>query len=165
MSKKLLSEQVVNRWAKLSGVKLNEMYGSPVGERDDGMGMGEEMPPEGDTGIEMADEAPMDDMGGAGEESITVEDDKLEAMLAGIIEPAVEKAVQAALEKMGLGDAGDGDEGGDEAAGPDTEDMEDPMDDEEGSEDEEALDEELEIVSDDEIINETLKRVVKRLVG
>lgn len=164
MAKKLLSEQVVNRWAKLSGVKLNENYGTMAGERDDGMDMGGDMPPEGDTGIEMADEAPMD-MGGEGEESITVEDDKLEAMLAGIIEPAVEKAVQAALEKMGLGDAGEGDEGGDEAAGPDTEEMEDPMDDEEGSEDEEALDEELEIVSDDEIINETLKRVVKRLVG
>jgi hypothetical protein len=164
MAKKLLSEQVVNRWAKLSGVKLNEMYGGMTGERDDEMDMGaDEMPPEGDTGIEMADEAPMD-MGEEGEESITVEDDKLEAMLAGIIEPAVEKAVQAALQKMGLGDEGEVEGGGDEFDSPDT-DMEDLDGDEEGTEDEEALEEELEIVSDDEVINETLKRVIKRLVG
>ena len=46
MAKKLLSEQVVNRWAKLSGVKLNEMYGGMTGERDDEMDMGaDEMPP------------------------------------------------------------------------------------------------------------------------
>lgn len=166
MAKKLLNEQTVNRWAKLSGVKLNENWS---GARDDGMGAGDEMAPEGDTGIEMADEAPMDDMemdmGAEGEESITVEDDKLESMLAGIIEPAVEKAVQAALEKMGLGGEGEGDEGGDEPAEPDT-DMEDfEGEEEEGEEDEETLDEELEVVSDDEIINETLKRVIKRLVG
>lgn len=161
MAKKLLSEQVVNRWAKLSGVKLNENYGA-VGERDDEMGT--DMAPEGDTGIEMADEAPPmeEPMGGEGEESITVEDDKLEAMLASI----VEKAVQDALEKMGLGGEGEGVEGGDEDAGPDT-DMEDlEGDEDEGAEEEEeALDEELEVVSDDEIINETLKRVIKRLVG
>ena len=158
MAKKLLSEQVVNRWAKLSGVKLNENYGGMTGERDDGMDMGaDDMPPEGDTGIEMADEAPMD-MGG--EESITVEDDKLEAMLASI----VEKAVQDALEKMGLGGEGEDVEGGDEPVGPDTEEEDLEGDEDEGAE-EEALDEELEVVSDDEIINETLKRVIKRLVG
>ena len=39
------------------------------------------------------------------------------------------------------------------------------MDDEEGQEEEETLEESLTIVSDEEIINETLKRVVKRLVG
>lgn len=158
MAKKLLSEQVVNRWAKLSGVKLNENYGTAMsGERDDAMDMGGDMPPEGDTGIEMADEAPTD-MGG--EESITVEDDKLEAMLASI----VEKAVQDALEKMGLGGEGEDVEGGDEPVGPDTEEEDLEGDEDEGAE-EEALDEELEVVSDDEIINETLKRVIKRLVG
>lgn len=161
MAKKLLSEQVVNRWAKLSGVKLNENYGAPMsGEREDEMGAGEEMAPVEDTGIEMADEAPMDDMGGAGEESITVEDDKLEAMLASI----VEKAVQDALQKMGLGDDGEVEGGGDEFDSPDT-DMEDLEGDEDEGGEEEALDEELEVVSDDEIINETLKRVIKRLVG
>jgi hypothetical protein len=158
MAKKLLSEQVVNRWAKLSGVKLNENYGAPMsGEREDEMGAGEQMTPVEDTGIEMADEIPpMEEPEGDGM-SITKEDDELMAML--------EKAVENVLVRMGLGDEGESDEGGDEVAGPDT-DMEDvESDEEEGGEDEETLDEELEVVSDDEIINETLKRVIRRLVG
>jgi hypothetical protein len=155
MAKKLLSEQVVNRWAKLSGVKLNEMYGSMAGERDDEMGAAEMPAPEGDTGIEMADEAPMEEPMGDGA-SITKEDDELMAML--------EKAVENVLVRMGLGDEGEVEGGGDEFDSPDTG-IEDLEGDEGEGEEEEALDEELEVVSDDEIINETLKRVIKRLVG
>ena len=163
MSKKLLSESQVNRWAKLSGVKLNENYGgSPMGARDDEMGGDESASAMDGAGDEMP-EIEMD--AGGGEEDITVEDDKLEALLSSIVEPAVERAVQAALEKMGLGGEGEVEGGGDELDSPDT-DMEDLGGEEEGDEDEEeTLDETLEIVSDDEIINETLKRVIKRLVG
>jgi hypothetical protein len=162
MSKKLLSESQVNRWAKLSGVKLNENYGGMTGQRDDEMG-GDEGAPEVDGG--MGDEMPEIEMdaGAEGQTQKTIEDDDLMAML--------EKAVENVLVKMGLGDAGEVDGGGDEIDSPDT-DMDDmtggeEADEEEAEEEEEeeTLDETLEIVSDDEVINETLKRVIKRLVG
>jgi hypothetical protein len=105
MSKKLLSESQVNRWAKLSGVKkLNENYGMS-GEREDEMpademgaeDMGGEMPAEDDMGMEM-------DMGDAGAEpEMTVEDDQLMSM--------IEKAVENVLLKMGLGEEGEAEEG------------------------------------------------------
>jgi hypothetical protein len=100
------------------------------------------------------------DMGDAGAEpEMTVEDDQLMSM--------IEKAVENVLLKMGLGeegeaeegDEGEGEEGGDELAGPDAggeADMEG-----EGEEDEEVV---AEMLTDEEIINETLKRVIKRLV-
>jgi len=155
MSKKLLSESQVNRWAKLSGVKLNENYGGMSGERDDEMG--------GDEGATAMD-APADEMPEMPEvemdsgTSKTLEDDELMSM--------IETAVENVLIKMGLGDEGEVEGGGDELDSPDT-DMEDLGGEEEGGEDEEeeTLDETLEIVSDDEVINETLKRVIKRLVG
>jgi hypothetical protein len=153
MSKKLLSESQVNRWAKLSGVKLNENYGA-MGARDDEMG--------GDEGASAMD-APADEMPEMPEvemdsgTSKTLEDDELMSM--------IETAVENVLIKMGLGDEGEVEGGGDELDSPDT-DMEDLGGEEEGDEDEEeTLDETLEIVSDDQVINETLKRVIKRLVG
>lgn len=155
MSKKLLSESQVTRWAKLSGVKLNENYGMP-GQREDEMGSEEGTPEADDMGGEMP-EIEMD-AGPKDQVEKTIEDDDLMAML--------EKAVENVLVKMGLGDAGEVDGGGDEVDSPDT-DMDDMMDDEEGQEEEEeeTLEESLTIVSDAEIINETLKRVIKRLVG
>ncbi len=162
MSKKLLSESQVTRWAKLSGVKLNENYGGMAGQREDEMG-GEAAAPEAE---EMGGEMPEIEMDAGAEDQVekTIEDDDLMAML--------EKAVENVLVKMGLGDAGEVDGGGDEIDSPDT-DMEDMMGGEEAEEEEaeeeeeeeETLDETLEIVSDEEIINETLKRVIKRLVG
>lgn len=163
MSKRLLSESQVNRWAKLSGVKLNENYGMGAGARDE-----EDAAPEMDMGGEdmgadmPADEGGEMDMGAEGGESeMTVEDDQLMAM--------IEKAVENVLVKMGLGeegeaeegDEGEGEEGGDEPAEPDAGGEADMEGGEEGEE-EETL---AEMVSDDEIINETLKRVIKRLVG
>jgi hypothetical protein len=162
MSKKLLSESQVTRWAKLSGVKLNENYGGMgmAGQREDEMGS-EEGAPDSDMGGEM----PEIEMDAGAEDQVekTIEDDDLMAML--------EKAVENVLVKMGLGDAGEVDGGGDEIDSPDT-DMDDMMGGEEAEqeeaeeeEEEETLDETLEIVSDEEVINETLKRVIKRLVG
>ena len=156
MSKRLLSESQVNRWAKLSGVKLNENYGM-AGEREEDaapeMDMGGE-----DMGADMGAEG--GDMGG-GESEMTVEDDQLMSM--------IEKAVENVLVKMGLGeegsaeegDEGEGEEGGDEPAEPDAGGEAEMEGGEEGGEDETLA----EMVSDDEIINETLKRVIKRLVG
>jgi hypothetical protein len=101
------------------------------------------------------------DMGAEGGESeMTVEDDQLMAM--------IEKAVENVLVKMGLGeeggaeegDEGGGEEGGDELAEPDAGGEAEMEAGEEGED--ETL---AEMVSDDEIINETLKRVIKRLVG
>lgn len=163
MSKRLLSESQVNRWAKLSGVKLNEGYGTMSGEREEDaapeMDMGGE-----DMGADMGAEG--GDMGadmGGGESEMTVEDDQLMAM--------IEKAVENVLVKMGLGDEGGGEGGGDELAEPDTEHEAGESEEEEAGEQEEGdteMGEEetlAEMVSDDEIINETLKRVIKRLVG
>ena len=162
MSKRLLSESQVNRWAKLSGVKLNENYGMS-GEREEDaapeMDMGGE-----DMGADMPAEEGGEDMGadmGGGESEMTVEDDQLMSM--------IEKAVENVLVKMGLGeegsaeegDEGEGEEGGDEPAEPDAGGEAEMEGGEEGGEDETLA----EMVSDDEIINETLKRVIKRLVG
>lgn len=155
MSKRLLSESQVNRWAKLSGVKLNENYGMS-GEREE-----EDAAPEMDMGADMPAEEGGEDMGadmGGGESEMTVEDDQLMSM--------IEQAVENVLVKMGLGEAeegdeGEGEEGGDEPAEPDAGGEADMEGGEEGEE-EETL---AEMVSDDEIINETLKRVIKRLVG
>lgn len=161
MSKRLLSESQVNRWAKLSGVKLNENYGmSPMGAREDEMPAGEEMDMGGDMPADEGEDMEMDMGADAGEE-MTVEDDQLMSM--------IEKAVENVLVKMGLGeegeavegDEGEGDEGGDEPAEPDAGGEAELEVGEEG-EDEEAL---AEMVTDEEIVNETLKRVIKRLVG
>ena len=161
MSKRLLSESQINRWAKLSGVKLNENYGMS-GEREEDApvdDMGGDMPAE--EGGDLGGEDMGADMGAEGGESeMTVEDDQLMAM--------IEKAVENVLVKMGLGeeggaeegDEGGGEEGGDELAEPDAGGEAEMEAGEEGED--ETL---AEMVSDDEIINETLKRVIKRLVG
>ena len=162
---------------------LKENYGmNPMGAREDedmgmedGMGMGEEE----EGGMDIGD-------GSMGEESSVVGDEEMDMdMEAGGDEGEVEfdsvedlktvikDAVKSALEELGLADdmGGEepemdmeepaeeedsmegGDEGGDEPAEP--------------AEDEEQLAEgleNLEILTDNEIINEVLKRVIRRLV-
>jgi hypothetical protein len=160
MSKRLLSEKQVNRWAKLSGVRLNENY-SMSGEREEDVAPEMDMGGE-DMGADMGAEG--GDMGadmGGDESEKVIEDDALMSM--------IEKAVENVLVKMGLGeegsaeegDEGEGEEGGDEPAEPDAGGEAEMEGGEEGAEDETLA----EMVSDDEIINETLKRVIKRLVG
>lgn len=171
-----------------SGKKsLNENY-AMMGAREDEMGeedMGADLGGDDEMGDEIGDgsmgEEPsvMDDMemdmeagGDEGElEFDTVED--LQKVLADALvseegKNAIKSAVMAALEEMGLADDEEmggeeepaeeedsmegGDEGGDEPAEP--------------AEDEETLAEglDLEILTDDEVINEVLKRVIRRLV-
>lgn len=171
MSKKLLSESQVNRWSKLANIKsdkkaLNEMGGygyaredemtpAPEGDMGAGMDMGGEQPP-----MEM-------DLGAAdagAEEEMSLDDDKLMSM--------IKDAVKAALVDAGLTDEMEGGEGeememeeeGEEAEGEEAEEGGDELSAEPGEEEEdmEAL-QEVEVVTNDEVINETLKRVLKRL--
>lgn len=185
MSKKLLSESQVNRWSKLANIKtgkkaLNEMgmsHGMAY-QREE-----EEMAPEDDMGGEdMGDmgadaemdmgEEPMDmDLGAAeagAEEEMSLDDDKLMSM--------IKDAVKAALVDAGLTDEMEGGEGeememeeegeeeGEEAEGEEAEEGGDELSAEPGEEEEdmEAL-QEVEVVTNDEVINETLKRVLARL--
>jgi hypothetical protein len=162
---------------------LKENYGmSPMGAREDedmgmedDMGMGEE-----DGGMDIGD-------GSMGEEPSVVGDEEMDMdMEAGGDEGEVEfdsvddlktvikDAVKTALEELGLAD----EMGGDEEPEMD---MEEPAEEEdsmeggveggdepaEPAEDEEQLAEgleNLEILTDNEIINEVLKRVIRRLV-
>ena len=161
---------------------LNENYGmDPMGAREDeDMGMEDmDMGGEEEGGREIGD-------GAMGEEPSVVGDEELDMdMEAGGDEGEVEfdsvddlktvikDAVKSALEELGLAD----DMGGEE---PEM-DMEEPTDEEdsleggdeggdepaEPAEDEEQLAEglgDLEILTDNEIINEVLKRVIRRLV-
>jgi hypothetical protein len=107
---------------------------------------------------------PEEDMGDMGADQGEVEFDSVEDL-----KTVIKDAVMDALSELGLADEmggeeeeqtpdlpemedesgdgseGEGDEGGDEPAGP-------------------ALQEEIEILTDDEVINEVLKRVIRRLV-
>ena len=163
---------------------LNENYGmNPVGAREDeDMGMEDmDMGGEEEGGMEIGD-------GAMGEEPSVVGDEELDMdMEAGGDEGEVEfdsvedlktvikDAVKSALEELGLAD-----EMGGEEEEPEM-DMEEPAEEEdsmeggdeggdepaEPAEDEEQLAEgleNLEILTDNEIINEVLKRVIRRLV-
>jgi hypothetical protein len=161
---------------------LKENYGmNPMGAREDeDMGM-EDMGGEEEGGMEIGD-------GAMGEEPSVVGDEELDMdMEAGGDEGEVEfdsvddlktvikDAVKSALEELGLAD-----EMGGEEEEPEM-DMEEPAEEEdsmeggdeggdepaEPAEDEEQLAEglgDLEILTDNEIINEVLKRVIRRLV-
>lgn len=166
--------------SKTSKSVLKENYDMMGAREDEEMGdMGEEMPEE-DGGMDIGD-------GAMGEEPSVVGDEELDMDMGGEDEGEVEfdsvedlktvikDAVKTALEELGLADemGGEeeepemdleepaeeedsmegGDEGGDEPAEP--------------AEDEEQLAEgleNLEILTDNEIINEVLKRVIRRLV-
>jgi hypothetical protein len=185
MSKKLLSESQVNRWSKLANIKtggkrvLNEMGHGMAYGREDEEGMAPEEDMGGDMGdmgadaeMDMGGEEPMDMDLGAGEagpeEEMSLDDDKLMSM--------IKDAVKAALVDAGLSDEGgdeemdmgdmemdtegeEADGGGDGLSAEPGEEGEEEVEEEE----EEAPLEEVQVVTNDEIINETLKRVIKRL--
>ena len=188
MSKKpLLSESQVAKWMKLANIDQNatENFLSEnkkngkklvkesmtayaredepqMGEEDMDMGMGEMG--DGSMGEEPSVMEPEEDMGDMGADQGEVEFDSVEDL-----KTVIKDAVMDALSELGLADEmggeeeeqtpdlpemedesgdgseGEGDEGGDEPAGP-------------------ALQEEIEILTDDEVINEVLKRVIRRLV-
>lgn len=160
---------------------LKENYGmSPMGAREDedmgmedGMDMGEE-----EGGMDIGDGSMGEDPSVVGDEEMDMgmEDDgegEVEFDSVEDLKTVIKDAVKSALEELGLADdmGGEepemdmeepaeeedsmegGDEGGDEPAEP--------------AEDEEQLAEgleNLEILTDNEIINEVLKRVIRRLV-
>lgn len=165
---------------------LNENYGmNPMGAREDeDMGMEDmDMGGEEEGGMDIGD-------GAMGEEPSVVGDEELDMdMEAGGDEGEVEfdsvddlktvikDAVKSALEELGLAD----EMGGEEELEEPEMDMEEPAEEEdsmeggdeggdepaEPAEDEEQLAEglgDLEILTDNEIINEVLKRVIRRLV-
>lgn len=160
---------------------LKENYGmNPMGARED-----EEMGMEDDMDMGGEEEGGMD-MGDMGEESSVVGDEELDMEAGGDegevefdsvddLKTVIKDAVKSALEELGLAD-----EMGGEEEEPEM-DMEEPAEEEdsmeggdeggdepaEPAEDEEQLAEglgDLEILTDNEIINEVLKRVIRRLV-
>ena len=184
MSKKpLLSESQVAKWMKLANIDKNatenflaenkksnkrtlkENAMSYAREDETEMGMGEEDMGDmgmGDGSMDMEEPSVMEpeeemDMGADDGE---VEFDSVEDLKS-----VIKDAVMDALQDLGLADElggeeeteeepemeeeeeseGEGVEGGDELAGP-------------------ALQEDIEILTDDEVINEVLKRVIRRLV-
>ena len=165
--------------SKTSKSVLKENYMTGAREDEDMGDMGEEMPEE-DGGMDIGD-------GAMGEEPSVVGDEELDMDMGGEDEGEVEfdsvedlktvikDAVKSALEELGLAD-----EMGGEEEEPEM-DMEEPAEEEdsmeggdeggdepaEPAEDEEQLAEgleDLEILTDNEIINEVLKRVIRRLV-
>jgi len=165
--------------SKTSKSVLKENYAMGAREDEDMGDMGEEMPEE-DGGMDIGD-------GAMGEEPSVVGDEELDMDMGGEDEGEVEfdsvedlktvikDAVKSALEELGLAD-----EMGGEEEEPEM-DMEEPAEEEdsmeggdeggdepaEPAEDEEQLAEgleDLEILTDNEIINEVLKRVIRRLV-
>lgn len=186
MSKKLLSESQVNRWSKLANIKtgkraLNEMYGhNPMAgaREDEEMDMGgEDMGDMGadaemDMGGDMGEE-PMDmDLGAADagpEEEMSLDDDKLMSMIkdavkAALVDAGLSDEMEGGEEEMEMEEEGEeeeeGTEGEEAGEGGDELSAEPGL---EGEEEEEAPLEEVEVVTNDEIINETLKRVLARL--
>ena len=177
MSKKLLSENQITRWHKLANIKsdkkvLNEMGMGAAYAREDEEAMGGEM---GGMGQEPAPEMDMGDMEGAemdldagaeAEGEMSVDDDKLMSM--------IQDAVRKVLEDAGLMDEAGGEEMEmemeDEAAEEETEGEEAEEGGDEPSaepgemegEEEETL-AEVEVISNEEVINETLRRVLARL--
>lgn len=189
MSKKpLLSESQVAKWMKLANidknatqnflsenkksnkklVKENMAYAredeeAPMGEEDMDMGMGEM----GDGSMDTEEPSvmePEEDMEEMGSEEGEVEFDSVDDL-----KTVIKDAVMDALSELGLADemgGGEeeaekeldlgmegGDEGGDDSAEP-----------AEGDEDEVPLAEGVEVLTDNEVINEVLKRVIRRLV-
>lgn len=183
MSKKpLLSENQVAKWMKLANIDQNatqnflsenkknnkKLVNEGMGmsyAREDEMGGGEELDlgdademGDGSMGEEPSVMEPEEEMGEMGADEGEVEFDSVEDL-----KTVIKDAVMDALSELGLADEmggeeempempeeeegseGEGDEGGDEPAGP-------------------ALQEEIEVLTDDEVINEVLKRVIRRLV-
>lgn len=174
MSKKLLSESQVNRWSKLANIKsdkkaLNEMGGYGYARED-------EMAPQDDMGAGMdmgGEQPPMEmDLGGAeagAEGEMSLDDDKLMSMIkdavkAALVDAGLSDEMEGGEEEMEMDMEDEGEEEGEEAEGEEAEEGGDELSAEPGEEEEEetAL-QEVEIVTNDEIINETLRRVLRRL--
>jgi hypothetical protein len=187
MSKKpLLSESQVAKWMKLANIDQNATQNflsenkknskKLVKEnmsyaREDEMGGGEELDlgdagemGDGSMGADLSVEEPMEDVG----EDMGADEGEVEFDSVEDLKTVIKDAVMDALSELGLADEmggeeeeetelpdledegdeeseGEGDEGGDEPAGP-------------------ALQEDIEVLTDDEVINEVLKRVIRRLV-
>jgi len=186
MSRKLLSESQVTRWHKLANIKsdrkvLNEMgMGQAYAREDeDPMAAGDEAGDMAD--MDMGAEADMggEDMGdldlGMGAEEaaaedmeMSVDDDKLMNMIQDAVRKVLEDAglvedeAGGELEDMEM-ETEEEDTEGEEAEGGGDALSAEPG--EEGEEEEEEAPpiQEVEVVTNDEIINETLRRVIKRL--
>jgi hypothetical protein len=184
MSRKLLSESQVTRWHKLANIKsdrkvLNEMgMGQAYAREDeDPMAAGDEAGDMGDMGMDAEADMGGEDMGdldlGMGAEEaaaedmeMSVDDDKLMNM--------IQDAVRKVLEDAGLMDEAGGeledmemeteeeDTEGEEAEGGGDALSAEPGEGEEEEEEAPPI-QEVEVVTNDEIINETLKRVIRRL--
>ena len=164
MAKKLLSEAVVRRFAKLANLNINENVYAEEEEAPDA-----EMPPEEeapDLDAEMPEEEPMDDM--AGGEDLELTDEEAQAIID------LGKKLEAAMpEGGGEEDLGD-DLGGEELAGDDLggdlggEEEEAPVLQEKADELEEDITEALSginyIPGKQEIVEEVARRVAKRLL-
>jgi len=192
--KPLLSESQVAKWMKLANIDQNAAQNfltenkkngkklvkemmtyareddPEMGEEDMDMDMGMGEMGDGSMGEEPAVMEPEEEMGDMGTAEGEVEFDSVEdlqqVLVSGLASEsgreALKNAIMDALSELGLADEmggeedmadmpeeeeseGEGDEGGDEPAGP-------------------ALQEEIEVLTDDEVINEVLKRVIRRLV-
>lgn len=162
-SKNVLKENYMQGAREDEDMGMEDMGGEEEGGMDIGDGaMGEEPSVVGDEELDM-------DMGAEGDEG-EVEFDSVDDL-----KTVIKDAVKSALEELGLAD-----EMGGEEEEPEM-DMEEPAEEEdsmeggdeggdepaEPAEDEEQLAEglgDLEILTDNEIINEVLKRVIRRLV-
>jgi hypothetical protein len=165
--------------SKTSKSVLKENYAMGAREDEDMGDMGEEMPEE-DGGMDIGD-------GAMGEEPSVVGDEELDMDMGGEDEGEVEfdsvedlktvikDAVKTALEELGLADEMGGEEEEPEMDMEEPAEEEDSMEggDEGGDEPAEPAEDEgqlaeglenLEILTDNEIINEVLKRVIRRLV-
>ena len=144
-----------------------------MGEEDMDMGMGEMG--DGSMGEEPAVMEPEEEMGDMGTAEGEVEFDSVEdlqqVLVSGLASEsgreALKNAVMDALSELGLADEMGGEEESEEPEMPEMEDEEES----EGEGDEggdapagPALQEEIEVLTDDEVINEVLKRVIRRLV-
>jgi hypothetical protein len=159
---------------------LKENYGSMGAREDDGMGMEDGMGEEEEGGMEIGDGSMDEDPSVVDDEGMDMDmeaggdEGEVEFDSVDDLKTVIKDAVKSALEELGLAD----DMGGDEEPEMD---MEEPAEEEdsleggdeggdepaEPAEDEEQLAEgleNLEILTDNEIINEVLKRVIRRLV-
>jgi hypothetical protein len=157
---------------------LKENYGSMMGAReDDGMGMEDGMGEEEEGGMDIGDGSMDEDPSVVGDEEMDMDmeaggdEGEVEFDSVDDLKTVIKDAVKSALEELGLADdmGGEepemdmeepaeeedslegGDEGGDEPAEP-------------AEDDEQPLAEGIEVLTDNEVINEVLKRVIRRLV-
>jgi len=180
--KSLLSERTKARWATLAAINeggygMGDAYDAEEREEDLDMDMGDEpdmdmdMDDEPEMDMDLGDEPEMD-MGDEGDdEEVVLSDEEVEAAL-----PLLQKLVAAA---EGMAGEGGEEDFGDELMEPMGDDDEDPemdempdLEDEEDEEEDEELAENLsrlerlnvQVVDQNKIVKEVMKRVTKRLL-